>query len=324
MHEDFYIELIYKDLKGEISSQEKAQLTQWLSADKENAMLQEEIILSWQLSEKDVDLNLDIEADLKKLKKKLQQPAKVISVKNLWPRRLAIAASFLFLATASYWVLNTGNETNNIYASQDEIKVIDLLDGSKVWLNKNSKLNLSKDFSEKNRDLSLTGEAFFQVEKNTELPFTIKTEHSTVTVMGTSFNVKERKNKLTVTVESGKVRLSDEESNSIELVKGEIGLHEYKSNTLSKNTLDSENAESWKSDKIKFSQKTLTQVINELELLYNTNITLDNPDLASCKMTVLVYSTSFPVVLEKICNNLGMQSEKIAPNTIRLINGSCQ
>jgi len=330
MHEDFYIELIYKNLKGDISANEKTQLDQWLAADKGNSMLQEEIVLSWQLADKGLDIDLDVEADLLSVKSKMNKGSKIkpsqkiTKVRNLWPRRLAIAASFLFLATASFWVFNMQSNSPNIIVSQGEMKVIDLLDGSKVWLNKNSELSIAADFSKHNRNVSLTGEAFFKVEKNPNLPFIIKTQNSSVTVLGTSFNVKERKKKLTVAVESGKVRLSEEGGQSVDLIKGDIGIHLYESNTLAKNTLSSENANSWKDDRIKFSQQPLSQVIKELEFLYNTSITLDNTSIEDCEVSVLINSTSFPVVLDKICNTLDMKSEKTSSNSIRLLNGSCQ
>lgn len=65
-----------------------------------------------------------------------------------------------------------------------------LPDGSSVWLNAGSKLTYSKDFGSNNRNVSLSGEAFFDVVSNPEVPFEITTPNMQVKVLGTAFNVK--------------------------------------------------------------------------------------------------------------------------------------
>lgn len=65
-----------------------------------------------------------------------------------------------------------------------------LPDGSRVWLNAGSKLTFSKDFGESIREVTLTGEAFFDVVKNPDKPFVIHTASIDVKVLGTQFNVK--------------------------------------------------------------------------------------------------------------------------------------
>ncbi len=59
-----------------------------------------------------------------------------------------------------------------------------------VWLNAGSKLTYTKDFGKKNREVVLTGEAFFDVTKNPEKPFLIQTNSINIKVLGTAFNVK--------------------------------------------------------------------------------------------------------------------------------------
>ncbi len=63
-------------------------------------------------------------------------------------------------------------------------------DGSTVWLNAGSKLNYDKSFGTKLREVTLTGEAFFDVVKNPDQPFVIHTHRIDVKVLGTQFNVK--------------------------------------------------------------------------------------------------------------------------------------
>jgi ferric-dicitrate binding protein FerR (iron transport regulator) len=65
-----------------------------------------------------------------------------------------------------------------------------LPDGSTVWLNAGSRLTYSKDFGSRNRNVTLTGEAYFDVTKSAELPFVIQTPAMQVKVVGTAFNIK--------------------------------------------------------------------------------------------------------------------------------------
>jgi transmembrane sensor len=79
------------------------------------------------------------------------------------------------------------NEIATEYGSR---KTQRLPDGSRVWLNAGSKLTFGKDFGDNIREVTLTGEAFFDVVKNPEKPFVIHTSTIDVKVLGTQFNVK--------------------------------------------------------------------------------------------------------------------------------------
>jgi len=329
MDEDFYIKLIYKALKNEISTEELETLKVWTNTSNENAMLREEIELSWQLGAEEEAFDIDVDSDLQKVKSQMNnasdgnrtEKGKVVS---LLGRRIAIAASFLFLLTASYSIfLNGGKESSQLISSNTKVQVIDLKDGSKVYLNKNSELEIASDFGKGNRKLKLKGEAFFEVAKNEALPFEVTCAESVVTVLGTSFNIKEQTDKLSVIVNTGKVRLSGD-GQQMELVKNEIGVHNYNANSITKEKTTSANASSWQSNKVKFSQKPLSEILNELEILYDVQFEVANSEVMDCKLTLLIYSNQLSDVLKEICDNLDMNQENVNAQTIRLSNGSCQ
>ena len=75
---------------------------------------------------------------------------------------------------------------------------VNLIDGTKVWLNAGSKLQYSTDFGQQNREVLLVGEGYFEVAKNTELPFDVKTSGLMVRALGTAFNVKAYPNESTI------------------------------------------------------------------------------------------------------------------------------
>ena len=87
---------------------------------------------------------------------------------------------------------------------------IKLPDGTTVWLNAGSKLNYPRQFTGGKREVALEGEAFFDVAKDPDRPFTVRTKTFAIRVLGTEFNVAAYpdENKLETTLISGKVQVT--------------------------------------------------------------------------------------------------------------------
>ncbi|NJK95371.1 MAG: FecR domain-containing protein, partial [Bacteroidales bacterium] len=88
-----------------------------------------------------------------------------------------------------------------------------LPDGTSVWLNAESSLKFSQSFGKNQRDIILSGEAFFDVVRNEKIPFVVKAKNTIVKVLGTSFNIKAYpdENFVETTVVRGKVQVSSPE-----------------------------------------------------------------------------------------------------------------
>jgi len=95
-----------------------------------------------------------------------------------------------------------------------------LPDGTLVWLNAGSTLIYSQDFGKRNRNIEITGEGYFEVTRNQELPFNVKTEEMTVRVLGTKFNFRNYvdEDEATVTLVEGKVKLKSSSLNNNEFI----------------------------------------------------------------------------------------------------------
>ncbi len=116
-----------------------------------------------------------------------------------FPWRWAVAASLVLLvASAAYFMMPVDSIQNLAFSDQQEQitqkgqhSVITLEDGTKVWLNADSRLEYPKTFSDKSvREVYLDGEGFFKVTRNEKKPFVVKTAGIDIKVLGTSFNVK--------------------------------------------------------------------------------------------------------------------------------------
>lgn len=111
------------------------------------------------------------------------------------------AAAAVLVILAGLWILDPFTSrkpiTTQLISSVNEISTrpgskskVQLPDGSVVWLNAGSTLTYNKDFGRENREVTLTGEGFFDVTKDKEKPFIISTESIKIKVLGTAFNVK--------------------------------------------------------------------------------------------------------------------------------------
>jgi len=325
MEKDLYIALIYKNLKSEASSEEQSQLDAFAAESKENAMLKEDIELTWELSQDDTfSGDIDVEADLLNVKNKLDlSPKQAAKVVPLW-RRLSLAAGVMILIGFGFWAFNQfGGSGIESFESGSTVRHLALTDGTQVWLNKNSKLSVNPTFGKATREVELDGEAFFEVERNEQSPFIIKTNESVVTVLGTSFNVKESAESTTVSVASGKVRLEGDVK-KVEPIKGERGVHDYKNDAVGKTEPASPNDLVWKTGRFIFKAQTLASVVNQLEHHYDISVKVENPQLFNCEISAVMKATELGAVLEKVAAVVKAEIEVVSESKFIFKNGECE
>ena len=197
------------------------------------------------------------------------------------PFLIGLAASILIitglLITYKSLVPRRGFET--IYTSENHASVT-LSDGSRIFLNRDSKVIYPKEYGLNHRELILTGEAFFEVTPDAEKPFIVKAGNARIKVIGTSFTVNERagKNRIEVFVEDGKVNLYQEEMENagILIEPGFVG--QLSGNAPSKFINKDENIIAWKTKKIVFSETKLAEVIRVLKKVYGKEIVVENKE----------------------------------------------
>ncbi|MFW6246123.1 MAG: FecR family protein [Tangfeifania sp.] len=172
-----------------------------------------------------------------------------------------------------------------------------LPDGSTVWLNSGTSFSYPDRFEEE-RIVELEGEAYFEVQKQTE-PFIVKTSFGDVEVLGTSFNVKAYKSETFVTtLESGSVSFTNPAGKKAILDPGSQVI--YNSKTFFTQTVDTEVFTSWKEGKLIFRNEPLQNMITRLERWYNVDIKLEDERIKNLKYTGTIEMESFSEVLELI------------------------
>lgn len=224
----------------------------------------------------------DFDADqaLQRLKDEhIDNAPKVITL-NPFKKFLRVAAVIAVLIAGSYFYINTLDEkVSTEFAERSEVV---LPDDSEIFLNADSQISYSKKNWDNKRNVDLKGEAFFKVAKGKK--FTVSTDHGTVAVLGTQFNVENRKGFFEVTCYEGLVSVTHNNKES-KLPAGTSFLV-INGNIVSAGTPDG-SAPSWMNNESSFESIPLKYVFAELERQFNIKVTTENID------TNLLFTGSF-------------------------------
>lgn len=149
-----------------------------------------------------------------------------------------------------------------------------LSDGTLVWLNSESELTYPPNFNGSEREVSLTGEAFFEVAKNPEKPFVVRSGSLKTTALGTSFNVSSfaEEENIVVSLVTGKVKISSDKGDVYFLEPGYQMNYSKSLATASKTNFNIANVISWKDGILVFNKSTFPEVKKKLERWYAVKI----------------------------------------------------
>jgi transmembrane sensor len=184
---------------------------------------------------------------------------------KVWMKPLLQIAAILVIGLSLFYYIS-GLDTN-IQTSLAEQQLITLPDASTVTLNANSELRYNKRQWSDSREIHLSGEAYFRVAKGAT--FEVKTVHGTVEVLGTQFNVKERKSYFEVTCFEGVVAVTHN-NETRKLHKGDSFLMVDNEHLISGKNLRTQPF--WLDGESSFNGIPLHHVLNELQNHYNISI----------------------------------------------------
>ncbi|GAB3790479.1 FecR domain-containing protein [Spirosoma horti] len=216
----------------------------------------------------------------------LEQPAGIVI--PLWRRWYAVAASvalLIMVGSGLWWYQQPVFYTTAF----GEMHTVVLPDSSLVTLNGNSRVEYKRSWS--NREVKLTGEAFFQVRKqrqqNELVKFTVKTARLDINVVGTVFNVNDRRGKTEVMLAEGKVELNERSrtDQNMVLLPGEKATLLPKTDSLTKEKADPHIYTAWLNNTLIFNGETLNNVFQILEDSYGIRTTVSRPELLRKRFT---------------------------------------
>ena len=305
-------ELAARYLAGETSTKEEEELLAWLEEDSARQAEFSKLAQSWVYAgEQQALRSINEDKAWVALKSRLAngQSARFSPIRQLAMHpSLKIAASLLLIIAVAfvvYLLAGKHSQTENLLSAVNNLGnplTVNLPDGSVVTLNQGSKLEYPAQLNGSTREVSLDGEAFFQVKPDHSKPFIVHTDAARVRVVGTTFNVSAYKNsdEVRVVVESGRVELSGnkETSQLLVLEKGNYGLINRSKNLAEKGENRDVNYLSWKTRIIRFDHTPLSEVVSVLNRTYHINLLLTTPSLARLPLTDMYTDESSDTIIE--------------------------
>lgn len=284
---------------GEADSMERAQVEAWINASAANRSYFEASQKTWNAAgQLAADKRFNTDAAWKKLKTQIdEQSARTTPKRNYsWA---AAAGVILLVGVASLLWFMRGAEHNIqtlTVASTAEVINDTLPDGSQISLNKNSQLSYPSAFKGEQREVTLSGEAFFDVSHDAAHPFVIHTEMMDVKVLGTSFNVQAYPggDSVHVSVKTGKVQCMSG-SDTVIIMPGEYAVYTKGNAAIRKGQEDNPNRSAYRDRIFRFNNTSLGIAVQQLNEAYGCNIVLKNEALKSCTFTITKVFNNEPV-----------------------------
>ncbi|ETZ22955.1 FecR family protein [Pedobacter sp. V48] len=276
-------EILIKFLLKETSEEESTAVQKWLDEATSNRAEFIQLEKIWTASKSlSTTSNLDEEQAWIKFKARTSMGSNEAIVRPIkqdfgW---LKIAAVLVLVAGAwmMYNVFGHANYTDLV--AGNKVIIEHLPDGSEVTLNKNSQISYVTDFKDDRSVRLKKGDVFFNVAHDKSKPFVIKINKVSVTVVGTSFNVKHLKGETEVIVETGIVKVSNG-NEMVELHKGEKVLIKEVSPKLIKEQNTDQLYSYYRSGKFVFYKTPLWKVVEVLNEAYDVRIVIQDPSIAN-------------------------------------------
>ncbi|MCH5597438.1 FecR family protein [Niabella ginsengisoli] len=327
-----FIELLAKRDSREITLLEQKELSDLVKGNEELARIAEAFdIFNSQHSGFKHNVHSDFEHRWFSLKEKLEPVTQEVGKtkkQRFYIKTVMVAASLLAIILIGYTILLNkkpiNNDEKNIVVTKKGSKsYLRLPDGTQVWLNNATEISYAESFGERTREVTLSGEAYFDVVKNPAKPFIVHTAVMDVTALGTEFNVNAYENSESseATLINGSVQVTLKKDpnkkillkpfekisvqNKIE-IKGDTLKNELSSEIFSlseikreKSGFDTDEAK-WAKNKLVFKNNTLEEIAQQLSRWYNVEIKITDESLKS-----QTYSAEFDnVTLEEVMESL--------------------
>lgn len=295
-------ETLVSYLLGELPAEETTRVKEWLIEDEAHATYFNQFKTIWEKSlelaaTSTVDENKAWNHFKERIQNAGQKPAPVVPLFKRFYFRAISAAAILILAISLFW-LNQPAPQQTLASGQSVINQ-KLADGSEITLNKQSSLHYPKTFKGKTRSVELKGEAFFNISPDKSKPFIIDVKDVLVTVVGTSFNVREDSSYVEVLVETGIVKVSHE-GKEVTLQAGEKIKMPFAGAVAAKEKVSDKLHNYYRTKEFVCDDTPLWKLVQVLNEAYKTNIVFGREELKDLRMNTTFYNESLDQVLEVI------------------------
>ena len=301
--------VIAKCSAGEASPEEMEMLVSWLGENREHAlefarMTDLDYAADPPFSPEDINTDKALKRTMLAIRKDERKSHRTKILKIF---EHVAAALFIPLVLLTVYFVADRPETDEAIAWQTVTTPfrtntrLELPDGSQVWLNGGSTLRYPLAFTKGERTVSLTGEAYFEVESDKKNPFTVNTGNVTVTATGTAFNVDAFRNDdmVSVTMVRGTVDV-DMKGTTVRMNPGERICYSKRASTYTVDQADPEKWCAWRNGRIIFENDRLEYVFHRLGQLYNVEFTVCSPEINRYVYHAVFTDETLPEILDML------------------------
>ncbi len=285
-------------------------IQRWLIKDKWTSEKNSAMSVIW--DEMKIAPNDNTYKALGRVKSKIRQTEnqkKHLRIRRILLRSVAVIIPIL-LMLGSYLYIDQDIKMIEIVTSGNQQKQCTLADGTTILLNSCTKIIYPSKFDDTIRVVTLEGEAYFSVAGDAAKPFIVKTNHLSVRVLGTKFNISAypTNDRTITTLNSGKIQVnvqSGKTDNKYILKPNQEIVFNKIDNSISINTVVNENC-SWKDGSLIFQDATFNDILNTIERRYNVTIDYDKQAFRNNPYTIkFIHNESLEDVLNVLQDVVG-------------------
>jgi transmembrane sensor len=305
-------DVLVKYLLGEATAAEQNDVQDWVNADAANSKYFDQFKTIWDESKKlEAQSTVSTEAAWGRFQERIQKEERGAErVEEKGPRKIPLyglswvkAAAMLVMIVGGGWLIYTftgGAGSGQMLAQTfDKVQIYTLPDGSRVTLNKNSELSYPAHFDGNTRSVALKGEAFFNITPDKNKPFIIDAGNSSVTVVGTSFNVKTRIDFTEVIVETGIVKV-DKKQKSVRLLPGHKAIVTNDIDAPITENVTDELYNYYRTNEFVCNAVPLYKVVDALNEAYNARIVIEGNRLKTLPLSATLRMDSLNRIMDVI------------------------
>ncbi|MDF9798859.1 transmembrane sensor [Catalinimonas alkaloidigena] len=240
------------------------------------------------------------------------------SIIKRW-HKAAIAASVSLIVMMGIWLVISNTQQVFYSTNFGETKTFNLPDGSEVVLSANSSISYEQKWQgEHDREIDLKGEAFFSVvHTENDQKFIVHSNGVAIEVLGTEFNVNNRRGKTQVVLQSGKVKLNlntELDKHSAETIlnmePGELVEISEKDQKVTKRVVNPEKYALWTKDVLVFDSVPLKEVFNMIQDMYGYNVTVKDSGIENKIFEAEISSKDIDLIIEIIAQSFMLDIKK--------------
>lgn len=278
-----YDNLIEEYLEGRLPVEDEARLFAWVNQSEDNAVHFRMVQSEWSATHSP---SAEAISMLEVVRKRVERNSELRSRNRrgrIWGIgsvamvvAAMIIAAFLWLRPDAASITEPSSELYTMSAPMGTHSMLSLPDGSNVWLNAGSSLTYDSDFNRRSREISLVGEAYFEVAHNDVLPFVVRSRGCEFTVLGTKFDISAYDDdpSLQVVLMEGSLQVRSELSTDLMSPGDRIRLNGAEEE-MTKDRVNAVQYCSWKDGHIVYDKITLPDLVRKLSREYNVEIILN-------------------------------------------------